>query len=179
MSKKNPWTKVKSRITYENPWIKVREDSVLKPNGDPGIYGVVEFKNLAIGIVAVNKKKEIVLVGQYRYPLNEYSWEIPEGGCPAGEKPLSAAKRELLEETGLKARKWTRLFEMTLSNSSTNERAVVFLATDLSQHDAEPEDTEVLKRKTIKLRKAIDMVLSGEITDAISVAALLYAGRRL
>jgi 8-oxo-dGTP pyrophosphatase MutT (NUDIX family) len=179
MSKKNPWTKLKSETKYENPWIKVREDAVVKPNGEPGIYGVVEFKNLAVGVIALNKKKEIVLVGQYRYPLNEYSWELPEGGCPAGEQPLKAAKRELLEETGLKAKTWKRLFEMSLSNSSTNERAVVFLATDLSQHDAEPEETEVLKRKTVKLTKAIDMVLSGEITDAISVAALLYAGHKL
>jgi 8-oxo-dGTP pyrophosphatase MutT (NUDIX family) len=179
MSKKNPWTKLKSAIKYENPWIKVREDNVLKPNGEPGIYGVVEFKNTAMGIVALNDREEVVLVGQYRYPLNEYSWEIPEGGCPEGEKPLQAAKRELLEETGLKARSWKKLFEMSLSNSSTNERAVVFLATGLSQHAAQPEDTEVLKKKTVNLKNAVDMVLSGEITDAISVAALLYAGRKL
>lgn len=179
MSKKNPWTKLKSAVKYENPWVRVREDRVLKPNGEPGIYGVVEFKNLAIGVIALNKKKEIVLVGQYRYPLDEYSWEIPEGGCPANEQPLAAAKRELLEEAGLKARKWKKLFEMTLSNSSTNERAVVYLATDLTQHGARPEDTEVLKQKTVKLTEAVDMVLSGEITDAISVAALLYSGLKL
>lgn len=179
MSKKNPWTKLESETKYENPWIKVREDSVLKPNGEPGIYGVVEFKNVAVGVVALNARREIVLVGQYRYPLSAYSWEIPEGGCPAGEQPLKAAKRELLEETGLKAKTWKRLFEMTLSNSSTNERAVVFLATGLTQHEAKPEDTEVLKTKTVKLTKAVNMVLSGDITDAISVAALLYSGLEL
>lgn len=179
MSKKNPWKKLKSATKYENPWIKVREDAVLKPNGEPGIYGVVEFKNTAMGILALNERKEIVLVGQFRYPLNEYSWEIPEGGCPAGEQPLAAAKRELLEETGFKAKKWKKLFDMTLSNSSTNERATVFLATELTQHNATPEDTEVLKLKTVKLTKAVDMVLSGEITDGISVAALLYAGLKL
>ena len=179
MSKKNPWTKIKSKSVYENPWIRVREDKVLKPNGEPGIYGVVEFKNKAVGVIALNKRREVVLVGQYRYPLNEYSWELPEGGCPEGESLTAAAKRELLEETGLKARKWKKLFEMSLSNSSTNERAVVFLATALSQHEDEPEDTEVLKRKTVPLTKALEMVFSGEITDAISVAGLLYAGHKL
>jgi 8-oxo-dGTP pyrophosphatase MutT (NUDIX family) len=179
MSKKNPWTKIKSELKYENPWIRVREDAVLKPSGEPGIYGVVEFKNTAVGVIAINKRREVVLVGQYRYPLNEYSWELPEGGCPEGERPLAAAKRELLEETGLRARKWKKLFVMSLSNSSTDERAVVFLATDLSQHLSAPEDTEVLKKKTIPLTKAIKMVFSGEITDAISVAALLYAGHQL
>lgn len=179
MPKKNPWTKLKSAVKYENPWIKVREDAVLKPNGEPGIYGVVEFKNMAVGVIALNSKREVVLVGQFRYPLNEYSWEIPEGGCPFGEQPLAAAKRELLEETGYRARKWKKLFEMTLSNSSTNERATVYLATDLTLHAAEPEDTEILKRKTVKLTKAVEMVFSGEITDAISVAALLYAGHKV
>jgi 8-oxo-dGTP pyrophosphatase MutT (NUDIX family) len=176
MARKNPWTKLKSETKYDNPWIRVREDKVIKPNGDPGIYGVVHFKNTAIGVVALNEDDEVVLVGQYRYPLNEYSWELPEGGCPAKEQPLAAAKRELREETGLKARKWKRLFNMTLSNSSTDERAIVFLATGLTQHKAMPEDTEVLKLKTVPLTKAVDMVLSGEITDAISVAALLHCG---
>ena len=154
---------------------------MLTPNGTNGIYGVVEFKNVAVGVLALENddggNECVWLVGQYRYPLKRYSWELPEGGCPKGESVLSAAKRELREETGLRARKWSRAFEMDLSNSVTDERAVVFLARDLVAGVPSPDETEVLRLKRVKLKWAVDQVLKGEITDAISVAALLYAAQ--
>ena len=174
----NPWKRLNSNLKYNNAWISVTEDKVLKPNGEPGIYGVVNFKNVAVGVIALHKNAKnescVILVGQYRYPLGRYSWELPEGGCPTTEQPLAAAKRELEEETGYKAKSWKKVLEMDLSNSSTNERAIIFLATKLTPGRAQPEDTEVLRLKSVSLTKAVEMVLRGEITDAISVAALLY-----
>ena len=126
----NPWRTLGSRRVYENPWISVREDSVVRPDGEPGIYGVVHYKNTAVGVLPV-EDDHVYLVGQYRYPLDRYSWEIPEGGCPEGEEPLGAARRELREETGLEAGSWRRLGEAYLSNSVADEYAVWFLATDL------------------------------------------------
>ena len=129
----NPWKTKSQRAVYDNPWISVREDQVIQPNGSPGIYGVVHFKNKAIGILSIDHDGYIYLVGQFRYPLNEYSWEIPEGGCPEDENPLEAAKRELLEETGLSAGQWQELGRAHLSNSVSDEEAIFFLATDLVQ----------------------------------------------
>src|SRR5918998_3074540 len=113
----NPWLTVSSRRVYDNPWITIREDQVIRPDGEPGIYGVVHFKNIAVGVLAV-EGEFVYLVGQYRYPLDSYSWEIPEGGCPEGEDPLDAARRELEEETGLRARRWEKMGEAHLSNSA-------------------------------------------------------------
>jgi len=139
----NSWWTHHSREVYENDWILVREDAVTRPDGNPGIYGVVHFKNRAIGIVPVDDEGRIHLVGQYRYPLNRYSWEIPEGGCPNDEKPLAAAQRELLEETGLVAKEWRLLGTAHLSNSITDEEAFCFLATGLTQRAARPEGTRI------------------------------------
>ena len=127
---RNPWLTAASERVYENPWISVREDRVVRPDGEPGIYGVVHYKNVAVGVLPV-EDGYTYLVGQYRYPLDQYSWEIPEGGCPEGEEPLSAAQRELREETGLEAGSWRKLGEAHLSNSVADEYAVWFLATDL------------------------------------------------
>lgn len=173
----NPWTVVKSKKIYDNPWISVREDQVLNPKSEAGIYGVIQFKNIAVGVVALqndSKGREcILLVGQYRYPLDRYSWEIPEGGCPIGERPLAAAKRELKEETGFRARSWDKALELDLSNSVTDERAIVYVARDLVGGKSSPEPTEVLELKSVLLTEALRMVLDGEITDAISAAAIL------
>jgi ADP-ribose pyrophosphatase len=169
----NPWKTVNSKKTYENPWISVTEHDVINPKGGKGIYGVVHFKNKAIGIIPIDEEENTYLVGQFRYPLNEYSWEIPEGGGPNDIDTLESAKRELLEETGLKAEKWELIQEMHLSNSVSDEKAYIFLATGLSQHEAEPEDTEDLKIKKLPFEEAYQMVLKGEITDSLTVAALL------
>ncbi|MFN3529963.1 MAG: NUDIX domain-containing protein [Bacteroidia bacterium] len=170
----NPWKVQSKKEVYENAWIRLTEFEVLNPNGNPGIYGKVHFKNLAIGIVALNEKDELCLVGQYRFPTDTYSWEIPEGGGPLEADPLESAKRELLEETGFKAQKWEELFRMHLSNSVSDELAIVYLATKLEQCEASPEDTEVFQHRTLSLIQAWGEVKSGKITDAISVAAIQF-----
>lgn len=173
MTEKNPWTTLNSTEIYNNPWIKVTEHNVLNPKGGKGIYGVVHFKNYAIGIVALDEDMNTYLVGQYRYPLERYSWEIPEGGGKLDGSPLESARRELLEETGLKAGKWSLIQEMDLSNSVSDEHAFIFLAGDLSQHEAQPEDTEELIVKKLPFEQAYRMVLNGEIFDSLTVAGIL------
>jgi ADP-ribose pyrophosphatase len=171
----DPWTTLSSDTRYDNNWITVVEYQVLNPAQVPGIYGTVHFKNLAIGIVPIDKEGYTWLVGQYRYPLNAYSWEIPEGGGKIADSPLESAKRELKEETGLEAAHWEQILEMHLSNSVTDERAIVFLATDLTEGASCPDDTEVLSIRKVSLADALQMVERAEITDAISVAAILKA----
>src|SRR5687768_13762509 len=168
----NPWRKTASREVYENDWIHVREDAVVRPDGEPGIYGVVHFKNLAVGVLAV-EGDELYLVGQYRYTLESYSWEIPEGGCPEGEDPLEAARRELEEETGLRARRWEKMGEAHLSNSATDEFAVWYLATELTQGEQRPDGTEELRVRRVKVAEALRMALAGEITDALTLLAVM------
>jgi 8-oxo-dGTP pyrophosphatase MutT (NUDIX family) len=170
----NPWQTLESRTVYENPWIRVREDRVIHPDGAPGVYGIVEFRKTAVGVLAVDDGGRVHLVGQYRYPLGSYSWEIPEGGCDEGEDPRAAAERELAEETGLRAARWERLGTAHLSNSVTDEVAHYYLATGLTQGEARPEGTEKLERRTVTFEEALRMVLAGEITDAISVMAILH-----
>ena len=174
MHQSNPWKTKSQRIVYDNPWILVREDQVIQPDGSPGIYGVVHFKNKAIGILPIDQDGCIYLVGQFRYPLNEYSWEIPEGGCPEFEDPLVAAKRELLEETGLTAAQWKELGRAHLSNSVSDEESIFYLATELEQGEAEPEGTEQLAHKRVPFARALEMVMTGEITDSVSVIAILH-----
>jgi 8-oxo-dGTP pyrophosphatase MutT (NUDIX family) len=169
---KNPWVSLHSKTVYDNKWIRVTEDDVINPKGGPGIYGKVHFKNIAIGIIAIDEQEHIWLVGQYRYTLNAYSWEIPEGGCPLSENPLEGAKRELKEETGLVADEWKELFRMHLSNSVSDELAIIYLATGLIQEEAEPEDTEDLQLQKVSLNQAYEMTETGAITDSISVAAI-------
>lgn len=171
---RNPWTVIGQKTVYNNPWIEVTEYDVRNPSGNPGIYGKVHFKNLAIGIVPLNEKGELVLVGQYRFPLNAYSWEIPEGGGKLGVDPLASAKRELLEETGLVAKRWEKLLEIHLSNSVSDELAILYLATELEQHQAEPEDTEELAHRSITLEAAYEEICAGRITDAMTVAAIQH-----
>lgn len=168
----NPWQIVDTTIAYNNLWIQVIHHNVINPSGGKGIYGKVNFKNKAIGIIAVDNEKNTYLVGQYRFPINVYSWEIPEGGCPKDTNSLDAAKRELLEETGLKATNWLQLGSSYLSNSVSDEFAEYFLATGLTQHEAEPEETEQLVLKKLPLNDVFAMVDSGEITDTVSILAL-------
>lgn len=168
----NPWVTHTTEVSYENPWIRVEHSQVTTPGGTPGIYGVVRFANLAVGVIPIDDEDHTWLVGQYRYTVDEYSWEMPEGGCPVDESPEEAAHRELLEETGLRAGTLSPLFSgVRLSNSVTDETAIAFVATDLTQGDAEPEDTEDLQVRRVSVDDVIDMVLSGEINDSFTVMA--------
>jgi len=168
----NPWKIIKQDIVYDNNWISLIHHEVINPSGGPGIYGKVHFKNYAIGVIAVDDQQNTCLVGQFRFTLDQYSWEIPEGGCPFEEDPLNAAKRELLEETGLKAANWLKIGEAYLSNSVSDEKAIYYLATGLTQFEAEPEETEQLALKKLPLSRVFEMIDEGAITDALSVIAL-------
>ncbi|MDB5031037.1 NUDIX hydrolase [Mucilaginibacter sp.] len=169
----NPWQILAEKEVYNNTWINLTEYQVINPSGNPGIYGKVHFKNRAIGIVPLDDDMNTYLVGQYRFVLNEYSWEIPEGGGPLNDDPLAAAKRELLEETGLKATKWTEVQRMHLSNSVSDELCIIYVARGLEQFEAEPEETEQLLVKKVPFEEVYRMVCTGEITDSVTVAAVL------
>ncbi|MBW0162306.1 MAG: NUDIX hydrolase [Sediminibacterium sp. Gen4] len=168
----NPWTIISEKKVYNNKWINVTEYAVVNPSGGEGIYGKVHFKNLAVGIVALDDHEQLWLVGQYRFTLNQFSWEIPEGGAPVGTDPLESAKRELKEETGVYATDWKHLLSMHLSNSVSDELAIVYLATGLKEGEAAPEDTEDLYTRQVSLEEAWQMVENGIITDSMSVAAI-------
>jgi 8-oxo-dGTP pyrophosphatase MutT (NUDIX family) len=174
----NPWTTRGTRLVYDNPWIAVREDRVFRPDGRPGIYGVVHFKYPALGIVAVDSAGAIWLVGQYRYPLSRYSWEIPKGAAIDGESPETAASRELREETGLRAGKLEQIATSHLSNSATDELAILFRATELEPGPSAPEGTELLRTRRVEWDEVMRMLMRGEITDSISQIALLHEALR-
>jgi len=175
----NPWKTNEVQIVYENPWIRLENHEVLTPSGKDGIYGKVCFKNKALGIVPIDVEGNTWLVGQFRYTLDEYSWEIPMGGGPLEEDILDAAKRELKEETGLLASNWTKIMRIHTSNSVTDEEGFVFLAEGLTQGETEFEETEQLQVRKLPLKDAVQMVMEGQITDSISVAALLKVARML
>ena len=167
-----PWRRKSRRTAYQNAWIELHHDEVTRPDGSAGIYGVVSFRNVAVGVVPIDDDGHVALVGQHRYPLDTMSWEIPEGGSPIGEDPRAGAERELREETGLRAGDWRHLGIYHLSNSVTDEMAVIFVARDLSAGEADPEPSEDLQMRWVAFDEAISMVQRGDITDAISVIAL-------
>ena len=169
---RGPWKIVSRQTSYDNPWIKVTHHEVITPAGGSGVYGTVHYKNLAIGVVPVDAQGHTYLVGQHRFPLDEYSWEIPEGGGAPGVDPIQSAARELQEETGLTASKWQKLREADLSNSVSDERAVTYLAWDLTQGTATPEPTELLQIRRLPLSAAYRMVAEGQIRDVMSVFSL-------
>lgn len=169
----NPWTSLSQKTVYDNKWITVTHEEVLTPGGSRGIYGKVHLKNYAIGIIPVDREGNTWLVGQYRYPLGEYSWEIPEGGGLLENDILEAAQRELKEEVGLTANKWTQIAVSHTSNSVTDELAVIFVAQELTEAANEPDDTEQLQIKKLSLNKAFAMAMDGTIKDAISIIGLL------
>lgn len=171
----NPWKTLTQKTAYENPWIRVEHREVINPAGNPGIYGLVHFKNIAVGILPLDEDNHTWLVGQYRYTLGQYSWEIPEGGCPEGTDALATAKRELREETGIEAEEWRSLLDLHTSNSVTDEYGIAYLARGLSFGEAEPEDTEELKVKKVPFAEALRMVMEGEITDVLSQVTIMKA----
>jgi 8-oxo-dGTP pyrophosphatase MutT (NUDIX family) len=178
-NEESPWTVIGSRQIYANPWISVREDHVLRPDGKPGIYGVVEFPTYALGVVPVDENGDVYLIGQYRYPLNAYSWEIPEGG---GDKRLpmqQSAERELVEETGITAAEWIDLGPLHLSNSVTDEEGRVYLARRLTIGQSSPDGDEVLQTKKIPVSEAYEMCIDGRITDALAIIGIIRAAEYL
>ncbi len=170
-----PWKVQDSTLMYENSWISVTHHNVTTPGGSTGVYGVVEFKHRAIAILPLTDDGYTWLVGQHRFPFDAYSWEIPEGGAQSHEVLLDAAKRELKEETGLIAQSWKQVLTLHLSNSVTNEVAYAFIATNLSEGEPEPEDTEELHLKKVHLSEVYRMIDAGEITDALTIATVLKA----
>jgi 8-oxo-dGTP pyrophosphatase MutT (NUDIX family) len=171
----NPFTIHTTREIYDNPWVNVVEHKVSNHRGKPGIYSVVHFKNLAIGILPLDENNNTWIVGQYRFPINIYSWEIPEGGGPELIDPLESAKRELLEECGIKAERWQKISECYMSNSGTDEKCYLFVAKELSFHESAPDENEVLEVKKIPFDELYRMVMENEVTDALTIMAVLKA----
>jgi len=167
-----PWTRRSRRTAYENPWITIWHDDVTRPDGAPGVYGVVHFANLAAGVLVLDEADRVLLVGQHRYALDTWSWEIPEGGVPDGETALDGARRELAEETGVEAAEWRELARLHLSNSVSDEFAVLFLATRLTHGVAAPDGTEALEVRWLPFEEVVAMTLDGRITDAMTVVAV-------
>lgn len=167
------WKTLSSRTVYDNPWITVFEDRVINPGGGRNLYGRIHFKNIAVAIIPLDGEGNTWLVGQDRYPLRHRSWELPMGGAPETEDPLDAARRELKEETGLSAGRWTEIMRLHTSNSITDETGIVYVAEDLSEGETAFEETEAIEVRKLPLEDAIAMAVRGEITDSISVAGLL------
>jgi 8-oxo-dGTP pyrophosphatase MutT (NUDIX family) len=173
MKKRGPWTTLSETPAYETPWIAVTHHEVIDPGGKQGVYGVIHFKNLAVGIVPLDDKGNTWIVGQYRYPLEAYSWEIPEGGGKRDVNPLESAKRELREETGIEAARWTNVLEMDLSNSASDEQAIIFVAQGLTLHAPQPDHDEELEQRKLPFAELYEMVQRGEVRDSLTVAAVL------
>jgi 8-oxo-dGTP pyrophosphatase MutT (NUDIX family) len=168
-----PWVRRSRTVAYENPWIRVLHDEVTRPDGTPGIYGLVQMHNAAVGVVAIDERDRVVLVRQHRYALDHVSWEIPEGGVPRHEKPLEGARRELREEAGVEAATWRELCRIHLSNSITDELGTLYVATGLRTVPQELEPSEAdLAVEWLPFDAALAMTLDGRITDALSVIAL-------
>lgn len=168
-----PWGVSSSQVVYDNPWITLTEYQAIAPTGRPALYGKISMKNQAIGVLPLHQDGTVTLVGQNRFALGNYSWELPEGGAPHGEDPLDGAKRELAEEVGLEAAEWRQILRMELSNSVTDEVAIGFLAMNLTPTDTAPDETEDLAVARVPFREALDAAVAGDMPDAITVALLL------
>jgi 8-oxo-dGTP pyrophosphatase MutT (NUDIX family) len=171
----DPWTVKSVSQPFQNDWFKIDSYSVIHPGGADGTYSVIRPRRLAVGVLPVEADGRVHLVGQWRFALGRYSWEMPEGGAEPGEAPLMCAVRELAEETGLRAGELREILEMDLSNSLSDERCIIFLATDLTPGEASPEPTEELQRRTAPFTELLDRVVCGHIRDSMTVAAVLRA----
>lgn len=173
MEQRGPWKTLSIEERYSTPWIEVSHHEVIDPGGHPGIYGVVHFRNIAVGIIPLDDELNTWIVGQFRYPIKAYSWEIPEGGGPRDRPALESAQRELREEVGIVADQWTEVLRMDLSNSASDEEAIVYVAHDLHFHEPDPDHNEELTSRRLPFAELVDMVMRGDVRDAISVAAVL------
>lgn len=179
LHRRGPWRQLDTTTVYDNPWITVTHENVLTPAGTQGIYGMVHFKSRAVGVVPLDERGNVWLVKQFRYTLNQYSIEIPEGGSPPSEEMLLTAQRELQEETGLVAAEWQHLLDLHTSNSVTDESGAIFLARDLTRGEMTPEATEDIEVLCVPLTEAIDWIFTGKITDSLTVMGLLAAERMM
>lgn len=173
MIKRGPWTTLNEEVRYETPWIRVTHHDILDPSGRQGIYGTVHFKNIAIGVLPLDQDLNTWIVGQYRYPIQAYSWEIPEGGGRRDVPPIDSARRELREETGIEAARWREILRMDLSNSASDEHAILYVAQDLTFHAPQPDHDEELALRKVPFDELYGMVLRGEVLDSLTVAAVL------
>jgi ADP-ribose pyrophosphatase len=173
MIERGPWKTLKEEQVYETPWIAVTHHDVLDPSGRQGIYGTIHFKNIAVGIVPLDDDLNTWIVGQYRYPIQTYSWEIPEGGGKRDLPPIESAKRELREEVGIEAERWTELLHMDLSNSASDEQAILFVAQGLTFHPPAPDHDEELQQRRLPFAELFAMVMRGEVRDSLTVAAVM------
>ena len=170
---KNPWKTLNVTEVYDNPWIHIDEHDVINPSGNPGIYGKIHFKNIACGIIPLDDDNTTWIVGQYRYPLGRYSWEIPMGGVVVDTDLIAGAQRELKEETGLTAVHWKKILDVDLSNSITDEVGVVYVAEGLTRGEPDFEETERIEIRELPFDDLVQMALDGHITDVLSVAGIL------
>ncbi len=173
MEKRGPWTTLNEELVYQTPWIAVTHHDVLDPSGKQGIYGTIHFKNVAIGIVPLDDELNTWIVGQYRYPIRAYSWEIPEGGGKRDVPPIDSAKRELREEVGIEAEHWREVLRMDLSNSASDEHAIIYVAQGLTYHAPQPDHDEELEQRRLPFAELYAMVQRGEVTDSLTVAAVM------
>lgn len=173
MRERGPWKTLSEEERYATPWISVSHHEIIDPSGTPGIYGVIHFRNIAVGIIALDNELNTWIVGQYRYPTQTYSWEIPEGGGARNIPPLQSAQRELREEAGITASEWTEILHMDLSNSASDEEAVIYLARGLSFQPPEPDHNEELALRKVPFAELYRMVISGEVRDSLTIAATL------
>ena len=173
MEERGPWRTIRAEERYDTPWISVSHHDVIDPSGAQGIYGVIHFKNIAVGIVPLDDELNTWIIGQYRYPIKAYSWEIPEGGGKRELPPLESAKRELREEAGITAGRWTEVLQMDLSNSASDEEAIIYVAQGLEHHEPMPDHNEELVLRKLPFSELYGMVMRGEVRDSLTVAAVM------